>query len=390
MHNTLQSVSSHLRQMEVDIISGVLRTTNKTEEVRAMLKSQRKILESYDDSLVGSVGRQIQAHSNKQSGLILWVNPGISLSIDPKPIHLGETLAYFSKHRTYSSTGYHVFDLYGLDEDTQYKRVLEFIRINQTPKVIEEKEFQLAEVVKVLANRYSNGIAEDTEEIGDADGTDAPALKDTPLVKLLKEVSSTARHVIEDIRTGVIATAPDTEFHFDRLTLSKSEVLFYYWRLTVAGQFCIMLQNFRETLCGPNDVAMEYPLMPTSRPSASNEGVVYDLAMQKQTRMKEYEDKTNELLNRTADYVQSGEEVVRRDGNIISAAPGPQRAPLSRGTKRKYPGDCAADRESLKQMTVPTLRALMRDENIRVQGGSRQLKKNDLIANIIVNTNYDE
>ena len=159
-----------MRQLESDIVLGVLRTTTSKEEAGEILKSQRVILESYNERLVSSVARQMLASNDSRTGVILWLKPGETLAIDPKPIHLEDTLSYFIRNHHYCSTGYHVFDICTLDEDTQYRRVMEFMILTGDPKVIDaHKEFEHLELVNLMAQRYCNGTLEDTEIINDED-----------------------------------------------------------------------------------------------------------------------------------------------------------------------------------------------------------------------------
>lgn len=391
MHATLQSLSTHLRQLETDIILGVLHTTASREEAGEILKSQRVILESHNERLVSSCARQLLASNDSRAGVILWLKPGQSLAIDPKPIHLEDTLSYFIRNHHYCSTGYHVFDICTLDEDTQYKRIMEFIRLSGNPKVIDaQKEFEQLELVNSMAQRYCKGTLEDTEVINDGKCNGDPVKKDSTLVKLMKEIISTAKHVFADIKAGAIATPDTNKFNFDRLALSKSEVIFYYWRLSVAGLFYIMLQNFRAELRGPHDDSMDFLLMPARRPSSSNDGVQLDLTGQRQARVEEYTKKISSMMQRGADYVNPGEEPVSRDGNVLSSAPGPSETLPCQATKRKFAGDCASDRALLKNVNKEELKAIIKKHRTTVPGGLSKLTKDKMIAHIITNTNYDK
>lgn len=377
--------------METDIILGALHTTTSKEEAGKILKSQRAILESYNESLVSSCARQMLARNDSQTGVILWLKPGETLSIDPKPIHLEDTLSYFIRHRHYCSTGYHVFDICTLDEDTQYKRIMEFIRLSGGPKIIDaQKEFEQLEVVQLMAQRYFKGTLANTEVINDSKCDGDPVPKDSALIKLMKEIISTAKHVFADIKAGAIATPDTNKYNFDRLALSKSEVIFYYWRLSVAGLFYIMLQNFRKEVRGPNDESMDFLLMPARRPSSSNDGVKLDLTGQKQARVEEFTKKIGTMMQRQADYVKPGEESVSRDGNVLSSAPKHSVNLPGQITKRKFEGDCATDRTLLQTKKKKELQALLKEQNITVPGGLSKQTKEILIAHVISNTAYDK
>lgn len=380
-----------MRQLESDIVLGVLRTTTSKEEAGEILKSQRVILESYNERLVSSVARQMLASNDSRTGVILWLKPGETLAIDPKPIHLEDTLSYFIRNHHYCSTGYHVFDICTLDEDTQYRRVMEFMRLTGDPKVIDaHKEFEHLELVNLMAQRYCNGTLEDTEIINDGKCNGDPVKKDSALVKLMKEIISTAKHVFADIKAGVIATPDTNDFNFDRLALSKSEVIFYYWRLSVAGLFYIMLQNFRAELQGPHDESMDFLLMPARRPSSLNDGVQLDLTGQRQARVEEYTKKISSMMQRGADYVKPGEEPVSRDGNVLSSAPGPSETLPCQATKRRFAGDCATDRASLKKKKKGELKDIIKKQRTTVPGGLSKMSKEKLIAHLITSTIYDK
>ena len=291
----------------------------------------------------------------------------------------------------YCSTGYHVFDICILDEDTQYKRIMGFMRLNGNAKVIDaQKEFEHLDLVNLLAQRYCNGTLEDTEIINDGKCNGDPVKKDSALVKLMKEIISTAKHVFADIKAGAIATPDTNDFNFDRLALSKSEVIFYYWRLSVAGLFYIMLQNFRAELQGPHDESMDFLLMPARRPSSSNDGVQLNLTGQRQARVEEYTKKISSMVQRGADYVKPGEEPVSRDGNVLSSAPGPSETLPCQATKRRFAGDCATDRAFLKKKKKEELKDIIKKQRTTVPGGLSKMSKEKLIAHLITSTIYDK
>ena len=177
------------------------------------------------------------------------------------------------------------------------------------------------------------------------------------------------------------------EFDFDRLCLSKSEVIFYFYRLTLPGMFYVLLQDFKNGIS-----PMEYSLLPLRRPSSSNEGVRLDMTAQREARNNHQSSRIGRLLQRPGDYASG--EVLARDGNPIAAAPGPNVSsesiiPGAPTNKRKCPGSVDDDRAALLAMTVPNLKKLVKDGNFRLaRGGPRNKRKKDIVDAIVDSTSY--
>jgi hypothetical protein len=107
----------------------------------------------------------------------------------------------------------HIFDICDLDVDMQYQRITEFLLLdNLNPPVLKRKTFNM-DVVNELARCLFDVEFEDCLVITDDDCAADVKPKDSALIKLMKEIISTAKHVFASIKAGGISSS-DSEGNF--------------------------------------------------------------------------------------------------------------------------------------------------------------------------------
>jgi hypothetical protein len=171
-------------------------------------KSTTNIYESaaaHHQDCLDAAKRMLKKSNTPQRGLIIWLNPGISLDINPEPLHLRNTVQFLKENISYHAGKCDVYDIFDLDVDTQYDMISRQLLNSNTrsehlvPKLNSEMELVLDRMHATLDQYPAPAPAP------------APAKRmQTTLEGRMNDISATASTVFTDILNNRIS-ATDSE-----------------------------------------------------------------------------------------------------------------------------------------------------------------------------------
>lgn len=291
------------------------------------ISSARQQLQTMDKAVVDAVTRQLLRTNTAQKGLIMWLKPGVSRNIDPRPIHLEETIAFFEENSSYPSSGKHIFDIHDIENvEDQYSAIDDFVRhgipTDMSTLPHSRKSLDIAGILQKWRERY--GFRR--------------ALTPADIAKLqigMKEMTKTSNKMLDDIcnrrvrlnENGKYNVSTESyiihvflyitfcsislsdEFSYsNEYKITKKEVVFYYLRKEYCGLYFRLYKEFERAL------ALRYRPLPLIRPSCISQAHSQRGNAFSSERIQDLHAVSQYLLQTTADRINQGREAVSREG----------------------------------------------------------------------------
>ena len=162
--------------------------------------STRKRLEERENEIRRNIQNHLMKSNTEKKGLILWLKSGVSLDIRPEPIHLKEIVAFLIANRSFTSTGFDIYEVFFLDTDSKYEsilRALDYERREEKPPVHhDQKTLSLDRLLKIKEKYNLPDVSDE-------------ALKAWKTSEALKEIVATAQSVWRDVISKKIELCDD-------------------------------------------------------------------------------------------------------------------------------------------------------------------------------------
>lgn len=179
-------------------------------------------LAKHSDSMVEDIARHYVKSSTDEEGLIMWLKPGVKLSMTPELIHLREVVRiialylfncdtiliiismiaqvnYLIANCQYDSSGYDICEIYNLELDDKYNKVLKALRDIQDPVPNLRYEQDSLDVEFLHGLKIAHGIP-------DMSLSDLNKWKNSHSIK---DIISTANSVMTDVISQKIGLTGD-------------------------------------------------------------------------------------------------------------------------------------------------------------------------------------
>ena len=115
-------------KLELECYGGLLDQEEKGDSSEKRSSKARHDLTRTACSRAEEVRSHIMSQNDVHAGLITWMKGGvISHNVNPRPINFKEALSYLMERDTYESTGLKVLDIYGLEVDVQFDKIMKIL-----------------------------------------------------------------------------------------------------------------------------------------------------------------------------------------------------------------------------------------------------------------------
>jgi len=304
VQSIIVGIGKELALLEKEIIKSMVLNDSHID-LLDKTKRTRERLKEREELMVTDIARQYVKSNSEDQGLIMWLKPGAVRRINPEPIHLKEVVNYLINDCHYDSTGYDVCEIYELDLNLKYERVLRAVEcMRNPPRAVPNLRYEkLSLDMKYL--KYMKSI----HNIPDMSQED---LKEWKSSAALKEIIATASSVFTDIVSQKITLTGDDEYEYGSFKLTRAELIFYYERLTVRGICLSLLAEFEKELS-----SVGYSLIRLVRPSEQDPERALALKEGHERHLSQFDHFVSNLLTKTAHNVEEGAQLISHEGNSL-------------------------------------------------------------------------
>jgi hypothetical protein len=185
IQKTLSDLTNDLAKLELNNMKDALQNHS---DIVDCSESSRAVIDETQSMLRGELTTHLLKQNTSFKGLICWLKPGVSLKVNPEPIHLKAALKYVLDHKEFDSTGYHICDIFSEQLDIQYAKIVTFINMTNERKCLLTSELK----------QISHGSYERLKALY-LKNADVGSVDYSKLLSATKAITQTASAVIQDV-----------------------------------------------------------------------------------------------------------------------------------------------------------------------------------------------